>query len=232
MTRFDAHSAYVSAHAIGVFAHLNRLDDAWTLYLRERGKISSEQAGALAQITDEMRDMLARTGDSATRLQEFIERHQTDFDNTFQLIARSTLVAAELEARQCDELVQVVQAEGGFATFAIRQLAVICELNQTEADSLKAKMERIRKDGVTAGDLGHRFKCALLVALLAATIAGMMSTGTALLPPIVAAINGGAPACSIVSMFFAHHGGTFILEATHAVVGLAHSGENCFPRKS
>jgi hypothetical protein len=191
--------------------------------LKEPGRVSSEQADVLAQITGEMRNVLAHAGGHAERLQGFIMQRQDDFEKAFQLTLRS----AELGFQRVD-LEQVVQAEGGFTTFAIKQLDVIRELSWPEAESLEAKMAHIRQDGITEGDLGQRFKCALLVGLLAASVAVMVATGTILFPPIMAAIAGGASASTVASLFIAHHGAIFILDATHAVVTVAHSVEKCF----
>jgi hypothetical protein len=223
MPGFDVFEGLVAIRAVGAFTHLNRLDDLWTLYLREPGGLSPEQADVLAQITGEMRDILARAGDHAEQLQRLIKKRRDDFEQAFNL----TLRFADLGFQRVD-LEQVVQEEGGFAPFAIKQLGVIRELSRSEAESLEAKMAHIREHGITEGDLGQRFKCALLVALLAASIAAMVSTGTIFFPPIVAAIASGASASTLASLFIAHHGTGFILEATHVAVTLAHSVEKCF----
>jgi hypothetical protein len=170
--------------------------------------------------------LLERAGDHAERLQGLIRQQPTAFEEAF----RYTLAASELSPNQRGDVEQVVRAQGGFATFGINQLDVIRKQSRSEAESLEAKMGHIRNHGITEGDLGQRFKYALLVALLAASIAAMVSTGTILIPPIMAAVAGGAPASIVVSLFIAHHGVGFILEATHAAVGVAHSVEKCFKR--
>lgn len=230
MARFDALSALVPLRAMAAFSHLNHLDDLWTLYLREPGEVSAEQANALDQITGGMRDVLARAGDHAERLQALIRQQQDAFEKASQLILRSTPVAVELDPTQRDDIEQLVRTEGGFTPLAIRQLAVIRELSWPESESLEAKMALIRQHGISEGDLGQRFKCALLVSLLAASIAAMVSTGMILFPPVMAALAGGAPASTVVSLFVAHHGAGFMLEAVHAAIGLAHSVKKCFGR--
>ena len=45
---------------------------------------------------------------------------------------------------------------------------------------------------------------------------------------LAAAIASGAPASAIVTLFLAHHGAGFLLDATHGAVGLAHVFEKCF----
>lgn len=228
MPRFDILSALVPTGAMAAFSDLNRLDDLWTLFLTEPGAISSEQDYALSQITGEMRDILPRAAENAERLQGIIRQQQGAFDEAFQLILRSTIVASLVDVRQRNDVDQVIQEEGGFASFAVKQLDVIRLLYQEEADTLEAKMGQIRTGGVTEGDLGRRFKCALLVGLLAASIAAMVATGLALAPPVVAAMAGGATAPTIVSLFLTHHGASFILEAAHAAAGVVHSIEKCF----
>jgi hypothetical protein len=213
---------------MAAFSNLNRLDDLWTLSLTEPGAISSEQADALNQITGEMRDILPRAAENAERLQGLIRQQQGAFDDAFQLVLRSTLVASLIDVGQRNGVDQVIQDEGGFASFAIKQLDIIRLLYQAEADTLEAKMAQIRTGGVTEGDLGRRFKCALLVGLLAASIAAMVSTGLVLVPTVVAAMTGGATASTIVNLFLAHHGANFILDAAHATAAVVHSIENCF----
>lgn len=224
MPRFDTITALAIFRAKADFERLNRLDDLWTVYLREAGAVSAEQADALSQMTGEMRDVLGRTGAHVERLQRLIGQQRAAFDEAF----RCTLAATQLSPNQRGDVEQVVRAKGGFASFAIEQLTVIRDQSRPEAQVLEGKMASIRERGITEGDLGHRFKCALAVAVLAAGVALMVSTGTILIPSVIAAVNAGGPAWTVVNAFISAHGVNFISEAIIAVSDVAHLVEKCF----
>jgi len=225
--RFDPSRAHIALLALTDFARLNRLDDVWTSYLREPGPVPPEHAAMLASLTEEMGNLLEGFIGHAMRLQGLVDERRDDVNRAFV----NTVAAAPLSPGQRSAIEQVIREQGGFAQFAISQLTVLYDESLGEAQQLRIKMTVIRERGISAGDLTFRFKCALGLALLAASIALLVSTGTILLPTVIAAVQGGAGPAAVVAAFAAHDVAGVLLEATHAVVGVAHLIENgCFRR--
>lgn len=227
MPRPDVINATTGVQALADFAHLNRLDDLWTAYLREPGEVPPAQLDALDRITSEMDNLLRSTGKHAVQLRGLINQQRTTFDDAFTII----LGATAFDPGRLDQLSQVVSARQGFANLAIEQLDIIQEQSQRERELLQEKMTHIRRNGITKGDLSFRFKCALGIAVLAAALAAMVYSGTILIPALAAAVKGGLGAAAIVNTFLANGGISFLADGTGAVKEVADLVEKgCFKR--
>jgi hypothetical protein len=227
MPRFDVGAALDALHALSDFNSLNNADDLWTWYLKnpEPGAVPENQKEALTRLVGEMGERLGRAGRHAERLQRLVEQEHGSFDSAFMLV----LNASPLQPNQRSQFAQIVEASGGFSGLALQQLGVVRAEAENEIQPLATKLERIRAGGITPGDVSRRVKCALIIALLTASIAGLLATGSTLAPAVLEAAQLGPDA--ILAAFQANSGLAFIIEATNAVVHAVQVSEDCFARK-
>ena len=115
-------------------------------------------------------------------------------------------------------------------SFAIEQLTILEQENGAERELLRSKMRSITEGGISTGDLTKKFKCALGVALLAASVCVLVASGTILVPAVVAAAHLGPAA--IAAAFAAHAGGPgMLLDGAAAVEKVNYLTEHgCFQR--
>lgn len=228
MTRYSETEALFATHAWADFARLNRLDDLWTFYLGDGAHRSPAHSLIVAKIVDEMREIFVRVDGHAELLRTLIMDQSADFEVAFANI----LAATSLSPDKRGSIEDTIRARDSIVQFVLEELEVVQRLSDDESKRLHSKLSLIREGVLVTGDFTFRFKCALSIALLAASIIIMTATGTILLPAIVEAVEMGTDAEAIVALFVSYHGVQgFLLEAIHAVDQVISLIENgCFNR--
>jgi len=226
MPRFDIAEAFAIQKALSDFTRLNQLDDLWTLYLDEPGKLTSDQIKQLEQIVIEMLDLLKGIYEHASFLQKYI----VDRKDICNAVFVGQLRSAPITFFHREQIESLMLTEGGFVDFAVRQLDILDKVSSDEIDALNKKIDNIQKlKEVVSGDLSQLVKCALQMGIVTASVAFLVSSGVALVPGVMEALQTGLGLEAVFTAFPEHKGLELVVHSCDAVMGIRHLIEKgCF----
>ncbi len=163
---------------------LSALDDVWTGYLGskpEAARIEGDRP-ELTQLVSEMTVLIDDIAKDSHGLRNAIRELPADFE-------KQALAHIRCQPPLGESIMEMLP-EGLILSETTAACAIIEEEAASEAAELRAKLDRLLREGYTPGDLGPRFKCAILLAGAGVAIVGVGLTLVAPVPGAAVTITG------------------------------------------
>lgn len=168
---------YAATQAGTLVQRLLWLDDVWTAELglaRGKGAVADDDVLMFRRLVTEIQDGLREMGERAEELRLMLnEMNDEEFDSVFVAVEKEAHPGPHRRERFLSTL-----EDFGMRGAAITACAYVHETAAVEIETLRSKLRTIEETGeVPAGDWSLPFRCAGLLMLVGAGVAGTVGLG-------------------------------------------------------